>query len=122
MTNKLGLKSIFSISIILFAFFLQEEPQGDAQHQEEVPAELRHEDLDLLQQVMSQSDLDMDQTTVDEDLEQAAADPTSPPSQGPEVVLSPHQFRIRDAEDEDEHNEVLCSCVQYCHCVYKTIQ
>ena len=120
----LGLKSIFSIYIILFAFFLQEELQGEAQQQEEVPAEQRHEDLDLLQQVMSQSDLDMDQTTLDEDLEQTAADfdPTLPPSQGPEVVLSPHQFRIRDAEDEDEHNEVIYSCVQYCHCVYKTIQ
>jgi len=47
---------------------------------------------DLLQQAIEQSDLDLDQP--------------SPPSQGPQVVLSPEKFQIRN-EEEEEVEEVV---------------
>ena len=90
--------------------FVQDDQQGDDQG--EAPDEEQQvPHLDLLQQVLSQSDLDMEEdegASVNEQSPQQAASPTR---QEPHVILSPEQFRIRDAEDDEEHNEVIQSCI-----------
>ena len=90
----------------MFLLFVQVDQQGEDQHQQQDP------DLDLLEQVMSESDLTLDQTA-DEDQATADFEQTSPPTKGPEVILSPEKFRIRDAADEEEHNEVIHSFYLY---------
>ena len=79
-----------SFSVFNFVFFLQEAQ--------------KEPDLDLLQQVLSQSDIDMDQDQTASDMDDDFEQPSTS-KEGPQVVLSPDKFRIRDKDDEEEHNE-----------------
>ena len=109
---------VIYICWIFWVFFLQDDQEGHEIHQGDAPEEKEQvPHLDLLQQVLSQSDLDMDmdQPTSDVDMDEGASvieqSPKQAASQEPHVILSPEQFRIRDAEDEEEHNEVIQSCI-----------
>ena len=54
---------------------------------------------------MSQSDIDLEQDQTASDMDNDFQQPSTS-KEGPQVVLSPDKFRIRDKDDEEEHNDV----------------